>query len=88
MDCEWQYVEHARLTGEDTLVMRDNSPDDCKALCLAEKSFSCVSFDYDFVNRICYLSIRNRYSGAITTGQATFDYYELNRLGRLTSSQY
>ena len=69
----------AKVDGYDNIIYTDMWPQDCAQMCVTTTSFTCRSFDYDRLNRVCYLSAvtKDDVGGLMPTYDTyPFDYYE------------
>ena len=73
----------AKLDGNDNQIISDMWPWECAMRCTSINAFTCRSFDYDRVNRVCYLSSTNKDLAGVgltpTQDTSPFDYYERGR---------
>ena len=77
-ECVWVGpVNAAYLSGYDKKAIRDVTAGDCMKACEQEVTFTCVSFDYIYNSRMCYLSDRDRTQSKLSAS-ASYQYYERN----------
>ena len=72
----------AKVDGYDRQILNDIWPQDCAKQCVMTTAFTCRSFDYDRINRVCYLAeVTKDDVGGLTPTYDTypFDYYERGR---------
>lgn len=76
--CTWVGpINNYYLHGNDQKTIKDVLASDCMRLCQEETSFDCVSFDYNYLARTCYLSIYGRFTHKLSMS-GTYQYYELD----------
>ena len=80
-ECEWEGPHrHTGISGQDLVRINNVDEDECKKACEDERRFHCVSFDYNFPGRFCFLAKVNRYTASTVTSN-DYDYYERNCYG-------
>lgn len=63
------------LPAADHKRLNDVTPEQCKKACEEEVTFHCMSFDYNYANRFCLMSLNSRYDSKIST-EVNYEYYE------------